>query len=74
MVAENGKPGHFGLQGMRERASRIGAKLTFDSSAASGTEVTLVVPGGIVFRSEGMTRFAPLRTVLRWLSRTSDPD
>jgi nitrate/nitrite-specific signal transduction histidine kinase len=38
---------------MRERAARIGADLTIVSSANSGTEVTLVVPGGIVFRKAG---------------------
>jgi len=49
IVAE-GKDGHFGLQGMRERAARIGAKLTLSSSATTGTEITLVVPGDIAFR------------------------
>jgi signal transduction histidine kinase/ligand-binding sensor domain-containing protein len=73
-VFAGGKDGHFGLQGMRERAGRIGAKLTLDSAATSGTDVTLVVPGAVVFRNEGVTRFAPLRAVLRRISRTSDPD
>ncbi len=50
VVAAQGKDGHFGLQGMRERAARIGAKLSIASSAVSGTEIKLVVPGGIVFR------------------------
>jgi len=54
-VADKGRDGHFGLQGMRERADRIGAKLTLVSSAASGTEITVVVPGGIVFRRAGTT-------------------
>ncbi|MBB6145288.1 signal transduction histidine kinase/ligand-binding sensor domain-containing protein [Silvibacterium bohemicum] len=49
-VASVGKEGHFGLQGMRERASRIGGKLTIVSAPNSGTEVTLTVPGRIVFR------------------------
>jgi signal transduction histidine kinase len=49
-VAENGKPGHFGLQGMRERAARIGGRLSLVSSANSGTEVTVVVPGSVVYR------------------------
>ena len=49
-IVERGKDGHFGLQGMRERAKRIGGKLTVHSSA-SGTEVTVVVPGGISFRN-----------------------
>ena len=48
-VAAEGREGHFGLQGMRERAARIGAKLNIISSETSGTEITLVVPGGIIF-------------------------
>jgi signal transduction histidine kinase len=42
-----GKNGHWGLQGMRERAERIGAKLRILSRAALGTEVELWVPGRI---------------------------
>jgi signal transduction histidine kinase len=49
-IADRGKDGHFGLQGMRERAARIGGKLTLGSSSNSGTEVRLIVPGGICFR------------------------
>jgi signal transduction histidine kinase len=49
-VVAQGKEGHFGLQGMRERAERIGAKLTVVSSATAGTEITTIVPGSIVFR------------------------
>lgn len=49
-VVEKGKDGHFGLRGMRERAERIGSKLTIASSAESGTVITLVVPGRVAFR------------------------
>jgi signal transduction histidine kinase len=49
-TADRGKYGHFGLQGMRERAARIGGKLTLGSSSSSGTEIKLIVPGGIIFR------------------------
>jgi signal transduction histidine kinase len=49
-IADKGKDGHFGLQGMRERAARIGGKLTLGSSSSSGTEIRLVVPGSIIFR------------------------
>lgn len=48
-IVANGKAGHFGLQGMRERADRIGSKLTIVSSPDSGTEMALVVPGSIIF-------------------------
>lgn len=50
-VMEQGKEGHFGLRGMRERAERIGARFTLDSSPNSGTVITLVVPGRIAFRT-----------------------
>src|SRR5882762_1343935 len=49
-LADRAKDGHFGLQGMRERAARIGGKFTLGSSSNSGTEVRLIVPGGICFR------------------------
>jgi signal transduction histidine kinase len=54
-TVESGKNGHFGLQGMRERAARIGGRLTLLSSANSGTEITIVVPGGIVFQKASAT-------------------
>jgi signal transduction histidine kinase/ligand-binding sensor domain-containing protein len=49
-IVEAGKKGHFGLQGMRERAARIGAKLNLVTSPTLGTEITLIVPGRCVFR------------------------
>ena len=47
----SGKKGHFGLMGMRERADRIGGKLTI-TSAPDGTKVNLVVPGGLIFKTK----------------------
>ncbi len=62
VVLSLGKDGHFGLQGMRERAARIGGKLSLISSAMCGTEVVITVPGSIVFRKcgTGFTRFSGL--------------
>jgi signal transduction histidine kinase len=37
------------LQGMRERAQQIGAKLEIWSQAGAGTEVDLRVPGSIAY-------------------------
>src|SRR5262249_9412180 len=48
--AESGKVGHFGIQGMRERAARISAKLTIAKSDDSGTQVSVVIPGRVIFR------------------------
>jgi signal transduction histidine kinase len=49
-VIRNGRDGHWGLSGMRERADRIGAKFKVMSGASAGTEVELIVPGHIVFQ------------------------
>jgi signal transduction histidine kinase/ligand-binding sensor domain-containing protein len=50
-IVNRGKPGHFGLQSMRERTARIMGKFTVESSAGSGTVVTLTVAGGIIYRT-----------------------
>ena len=44
-----GRSGHWGLQGMRERAERIGARLRLWSRVTLGTEVELWVPGRTAF-------------------------
>jgi signal transduction histidine kinase len=67
-VANRGKDGHFGLKGMRERAARIGGKLTLVSSSSLGTEIKLIVPGGIVFRKAMPARrslFTEIRNLFR---------
>jgi signal transduction histidine kinase len=70
-VIAAGKDGHFGLQGMRERGARIGGKLSLVSSANSGTELRLVVPGSIIFRKTRTVR-RTLLTKIRDLFWQSD--
>ena len=41
---EAASPGHFGLTGMRERATEIGAKLEVSSALGGGTTIRLSVP------------------------------
>jgi signal transduction histidine kinase len=41
--------GHWGLQGMRERADRIGARFRILSRVALGTEVELCLPSRVAF-------------------------
>jgi signal transduction histidine kinase len=50
LLVSQGKEGHFGLQGMRERVARIGGNLTITSAPSAGTEVTVLVPGKVAFR------------------------
>jgi signal transduction histidine kinase len=76
-VADRGMDGHFGLLGMRERAVRIGGKLSLVSSSTSGTEINLVVPGGIIFqetRPVGQTVAAKIRAIVRRINKMSDLD
>ena len=51
-----GREGHWGLQGMRERAKKIGARLDFWSEAGAGTEVELSIPSAIAY---GTARSGP---------------
>jgi signal transduction histidine kinase len=62
-IADKGKDGHFGLQGMRERAFRIGANLTIGSSSSFGTEIRLTVPGGMIFRKMKSVRRSPFARI-----------
>ncbi len=55
-IASAGKPSHFGLTGMRERASRIKADLQIASSPRSGTSISLHVPGNVAFTAKGFRR------------------
>jgi signal transduction histidine kinase len=48
-VLQEGRAGHWGLPGIRERAKHIGAKLDFWSGTAAGTEVELTVPAVLAY-------------------------
>jgi len=71
VVAQKGKDGHFGLQGMRERATRIHSTLTIVSSTDSGTEISIEVPGRIAFRKP---RASTLEAIKATFARTQRID
>jgi signal transduction histidine kinase/ligand-binding sensor domain-containing protein len=48
-IVEEGRSGHYGLPGMRERALKIGAKFNIWSGVGTGTEIDLSVPGSIAY-------------------------
>ncbi|HEX6719252.1 MAG TPA: sensor histidine kinase [Pyrinomonadaceae bacterium] len=52
-VIEQGKEGHWGLSGMRERSQEIGGKLKVWSRAGAGTEVELTIPAQIAYDLNG---------------------
>jgi len=49
ILEDGGRPGHWGISGMRERAQRIGARLDFWSEMGAGTEVELMVPASMAY-------------------------
>ena len=60
-ILEEGRPGHYGLSGMRERARQAGGKLDFWSSTGAGTEIELSIPGAIAYRTSP--------SLFRWFGR-----
>jgi len=50
-VLSAGRPGHWGLSGMRERAEDFGAGLEVRSRPGEGTEVRLSIPGDVAYES-----------------------
>jgi len=48
-VLQEGRTGHFGLGGMRERAQRIGGQLEVWSEQGAGTEVELTIPASVAY-------------------------
>jgi len=52
-----GRPGHFGLLGMRERAKQLGANIEVWSKPGAGTEIDVRVPAEVAYRpSQAATR------------------
>ena len=49
ILSAQGTEGHFGLSGMRERATIMGAKLTVWSEVGAGTEVELCIPANTAY-------------------------
>ena len=49
VLSADGREGHFGLHGMRERAELVGGKLVVWSELESGSEVELSIPASRVY-------------------------
>jgi signal transduction histidine kinase len=60
-MLEEGRSGHYGLPGMRERARQIGAEVTIWSGVGTGTEIELSIPGSIAYRTLPRRRFRSFR-------------
>jgi len=49
VLSQESREGHYGLPGMRERATIMGAKLTVWSEVDAGTEVELRIPASTAY-------------------------
>ena len=49
ILRAGGRPGHWGLKGMRERANRLRASLAIRKRLERGTEVELRIPASLAF-------------------------
>ena len=66
-----GKPGHFGLIGMRERANKLGGQLDVWSKPGAGTEIDLRVPANVAYR-RSKTRWGRIRSRLATFCSTAE--
>jgi signal transduction histidine kinase len=71
--AISGREGHHGLQSMRERAARIQGTLTILSSADSGTDISVNVPGRVSFLNPTTGIVSGLRDLYHRAIRNKDP-
>ena len=76
-IAAEGRTGHYGLPGMRERAQHIGAQLNVWTASGAGTEIDLSIPGSIAYgtspgRRSWWHRLQPGRHSLKSAQRDKD--
>ena len=57
VLEQQGRAGHWGVAGMRERARLIGGQLEISSRQESGTEVDLRIPASITYVTSPARRF-----------------
>jgi signal transduction histidine kinase len=55
-LTAEGRAGHFGLHGIRERANLMGGKLTVWTAPGSGTEIELSIPAAHAYAASPVSR------------------
>jgi signal transduction histidine kinase len=56
-LGEQQRAGHWGLNGMRERAKAVGGNLTVWSEIDSGSEIEVTIPAPVAYDKSGTHRF-----------------
>ncbi len=62
-VLAHGRPGHFGLAGMRERAQKIQAAFALSSNSNMGTRIEVDVPASVAYARRPGRRMRLLRRI-----------
>jgi len=57
VIEAGGRAGHYGLPGMRERATMVGGKLAVWSKLDSGTEVEMTIPASFAYANSPVARW-----------------
>jgi signal transduction histidine kinase len=70
LLSKQGRGGHFGLAGMRERALLIGGSVEIRSQRESGTEVEFHIPASIAYATSRARRRARLFTKMPFAKKT----
>lgn len=65
-TVSRGRWGHWGLQGMRERAHLSGMKLSVQSRPGAGTEVELLISGKLAYAESGRSDRVSDQRVVWW--------
>jgi len=74
-TAGEGRAGHYGLPGMRERAKRIGGQLKVWTAAGAGTEIELTIPSSIAYGTSRAGFITRLKSVSwTWWNRVRADD
>jgi nitrate/nitrite-specific signal transduction histidine kinase len=61
VLGDEGRAGHWGLTGMRERAKRIGGTMDLWSELGGGTEVELRIPASTAYQNYASRSFRLFR-------------
>jgi ligand-binding sensor domain-containing protein/signal transduction histidine kinase len=72
IIEAGGKPGHWGLRGMRERGAKIDAQLGMWSRPGTGTELEFKIPGPIAYTAPGNR--SPWRRLRQLKRERREPD
>lgn len=70
ILVRDGRAGHFGLHGMRERAQLVGGKLAVLSQLGSGTDIELTIPGATAYRTTPRRSWWFGRASEKWTDET----